>query len=414
MTAVAELLFLAHRIPYPPNKGDKIRSWHLFEHLAQRHVVHLGCFIDDPTDWAHEPVLRALSGECHCEALPRSPLQARNATVLATGEPVTIRHYRRRGMAAFVAGLARRSLDGVFVFSSAMAAYGLAVPAARRVIDFVDVDSDKWRQYAARRRPPARWVYAREANTLLTFERRMAAAFDASLFVTANEAALFRRLAPEAAARTHAVPNGVDLDHFSPAVALPSPFAAGEAALVFTGAMDYWANADAVTWFAEEVLPAVRRSHGRASFWIVGANPDPTVARLAGHDGVHVTGRVPDTRPYLAHAAVVVAPLRIARGTQNKVLEGMAMGRPVVTTQAAAAGIEAAEAGADLLVADTPAAFAAAVQGLLAAPDRAAALGGRARRRVEQSYSWASSLARVDALLGLGAPRTMQPQAVAR
>jgi len=413
VTAVAELLFLAHRIPYPPNKGDKIRSWHLFEHLARRHVVHLGCFIDDPADREHEAAVRALCGECLCETLPRSPVQLRTAAVLATGEPVTLRHYRRRAMADFVASVARRRLDGVFAYSSAMAPYALSVPAPRRVVDFVDVDSDKWRQYAMRKRPPARWVYAREARTLLAFERRAAMAFDASLFVSDNEAALFRRLAPEAADRVHALPNGVDLERFSPAVRHPSPFEAGEAPLVFTGAMDYWANVDAVTWFADAVLPAVRRTRPDAAFWIVGANPEPAVTRLADRPGVRVTGRVPDTRPYLAHAAAVVAPLRVARGTQNKVLEAMAMGRPVVTTAAAAAGVDAAAPGRDILVADAPAAFAAAVDGLLAAPEDAAALGRRARRCVELSHSWARSLDRLDALLGLPAEAAPRRRAVA-
>jgi sugar transferase (PEP-CTERM/EpsH1 system associated) len=413
MTAVAELLFLAHRIPYPPNKGDKIRSWHLFEHLARRHVVHLGCFIDDPADRQHEAAVRTLCGDCLCGTLPRSPLQARNAAVLASGEPVTLRHYRRRAMTDFVASVARRRLDGVFVYSSAMAPYALDVVAPRRILDLVDVDSDKWRQYAAQKRPPARWVYAREARTLLAFERRAALAFDASLLVSDNEARLFRELAPEAAARVHALPNGVDLERFSPAVRQASPFDPGEAALVFTGAMDYWANVDAVTWFADAVLPAVRRARQDATFWIVGANPDPAVLRLAERSGVRVTGRVPDTRPYLAHAAAVVAPLRVARGTQNKVLEAMATGRPVVTTTAAAAGVEAARPGRDLLVADAPAAFAAAVDGLLAAPADAAALGSRARRCVERNYSWARSLDRLDELLGLTPDRTQQRQAVA-
>jgi sugar transferase (PEP-CTERM/EpsH1 system associated) len=401
---VAEILFLAHRIPYPPNKGDKIRSWHFLEHLAQHHAVRLGCFVDDPDDWPHLETLKGVCAECHGAPLPRSPLEPRNLAALSRGLPISVQHYRRDGFSGWVAETLRtRPIDAVFAFSGAMAQFALDPPrpVGSRVIDFVDVDSDKWRQYAKRKAPPMRWVYAREAGTLLAFERRVAAAFDAAAFVSENEAGLFRRLAPESAARTYALPNGVDTVFFDPDRAHESPYGADELPLAFTGAMDYWANVDAVVWFVREVLPLIRRDRPQARFWIVGTNPTAEVRKLAELPGVAVTGRVPDVRPYIAHAAAVVAPLRIARGVQNKVLEAMAMAKPVVTTSMAAAGAEATVAGEELLVADEPQETARAVAVLLDDPARRAEMGARARRRIRESYGWGASFARLDRLLGL-------------
>ena len=410
MRPVAEILFLVHRIPYPPNKGDKIRSWHFLEHLAGRHAVRLGCFVDDPEDWQHLDVLTGICADCHAEALPRSPLRPGNLAAFGRGLPISVQHYRRPGFAKWVAAtLKSRPIDAVFAFSGAMAQFALDLPkpVAARVIDFVDVDSDKWRQYARRKAPPMRWVYAREASTLLAFERRVAAAFDAAAFVSENEADLFRQLAPASAGRTHAVPNGVDTAFFDPARSYDNPYAADEVPLAFTGAMDYWANVDAVVWFARDVLPLIRRQQPRITFWIVGANPTQEVAALAELPGVSVTGRVADVRPYVAHATAVVAPLRVARGVQNKVLEAMAMAKPVVTTSMAAAGAEATVAGEELLVTDTPEATAEAVFSLLDDPARRAAMGVRARRRVRESYGWHASFEQLDRLLGLAESATL-------
>ncbi|NBC32097.1 MAG: TIGR03087 family PEP-CTERM/XrtA system glycosyltransferase [Alphaproteobacteria bacterium] len=399
---MADILFLGHRIPYPPNKGDKIRSWNFLAHLAAHHRVHLGCFIDDPADWDHVATLLDICQETNFVQLPRSPLRPGNAGALLDGMPITIRHFRRAAMRRWVADICtRRPIDAVFVFSSAMAQY-LNAQAARAlpaVVDFVDVDSDKWRQYAERKSGPGGWIYRRESRALLAFERETAVRTARSVFVSDNEAALFRSLAPETAGKVMAIPNGVDTVFFDPAQDFASPFAPGDTALVFTGAMDYWANVDAVTWFAETVLPAVRRTRPKVRFWIVGANPDPAVQRLAERPGIVVTGRVPDTRPYLAHAALVVAPLRIARGTQNKVLEAMAMGRPVLTTPAAAAGAEACVAGTDLVVTDTADAWAAVIGSLLADTAGTGALGRHARQRVLASYGWQSSFDRLDRVL---------------
>ena len=388
-----ELLFLSHRIPYPPNKGDKLRSFNLLKQLSPDYRVHVGAFIDDEDDWRHADAVRAMAGgECHFARLTPRHAKLRSLPALLGGAPLSLPYYRDAGLRQWVDRLlAERPVRRAIIFSGAMAQYldGPGYNHLRRIVDFVDVDSDKWRQYAATRPWPLSWVYRREARTLLRYERRVAAAVDASVFVSTGEAEFFRRLAPEAAARVWGIHNGVDTVYFDPAQDYPVPYTPGEKAVVFTGALDYWANVDAVTWFAREIFPAVRRCGAAARFYIVGARPGAAVRQLAQLPGVTVTGAVHDIRPYLAHARVVVAPLRIARGVQNKVLEAMAMAMPVVVTPQALDGIEC-EAGKEVVLAENAGDFAEQVCGLLFsdAPNLAAA----ARRRVVNDYSWEGNL----------------------
>jgi sugar transferase (PEP-CTERM/EpsH1 system associated) len=394
---MGSLLFLAHRIPYPPNKGDKVRSFHILKHLASRYRIFLGTFVDDPADWAYLDNLKALCADVM--ACPLSPVGGRVKSLagLITGEALTLPYYRVREMQRWVdETLTREPLVKCFAFSSAMAQYVTGRSDLRRIVDLVDADSEKWRQYASERRWPLSWVYRREADRLLAFEASLAREFDATLLVTLAEKALFAARTPQSVARVHVVANGVDTERFSPEVRLASPFAADERAIVFTGAMDYWPNADAARWFVSEVLPGVLRQHPRARFHIVGMNPTPSVQALARDPAVTVTGRVPDTRPYLQHASVVVAPLRVARGVQNKILEAMAMARPVVATAACAMSLTAA-LGRELLVAGNASEFTSQVSEVLAAEP--AGLGDAARARVLSDYQWHRNLALVDALL---------------
>jgi sugar transferase (PEP-CTERM/EpsH1 system associated) len=388
------LLFLAHRIPYPPNKGDKIRSFHLLRHLASRYEIHLGAFVDDPDDWQHADALKAW-----CKSAKLLPLHPRRAKLLSltgllTGEALTLPYYRSGELARWAAALAT---DGTvtrgLAFSSAMAQF-MPRGLDRRVLDMVDVDSDKWTQYAPTQRWPLSWVYAREGRKLAAWEARVAADFDATLLVSREEAALLQRRAPAARDRIGAFENGVDADYFSPARDYPDPYPADALGVVFTGAMDYWPNIDAVTWFADRIFPAVRDAVPAAQFTVVGSRPADAVLALARQPGVVVTGGVPDVRPWLAHAACAVAPLRIARGVQNKVLEAMAMARPVVASPQAAEGIRA-EAGRDYALARDEASFAAAVVAAL----RARASNPGARERVLVHYDWARNVAVVDPLL---------------
>jgi polysaccharide biosynthesis protein PslH len=394
-----DLLFLAQRIPYPPNKGDKIRSYHLLRGLARTYRLHLGCFVDDPADWPHVERLAPLVAS-HCVLpLDRRRAQLRGLSGLLSGQPLSLPYYRDRRMARWVDGVMERTRPrAAFLFSSQMAQYVVRGRRPERlVMDFVDVDSQKWVQYAARQHGLQSWVYDREGRRLLDFERAVAGLADASLFVSPAERDVFRSLAPEHAARVHALENGVDTDYFSPEGAYPCPFADGGAVAVFTGAMDYWPNIEAAIWFATRVLPLLRKRLAGLRFAIVGSNPAPQVTELAGESGIIVTGRVPDVRPYLAHATVAVAPVLTARGVQNKVLEGMAMARPVVATGAAHEGIDALP-GRDLLVADGAEGFAAAV---LQAISKAGTteMGAMARRRVVEAYSWERRFAALEGFL---------------
>ena len=415
-----ETLFLAHRIPFPPDRGDKIRSWHLLKHLATLGPVHLACFADDEADAAHLPALReALGdalGEAHVE-IRRTGKAIAAARALLEGKPVSLTLFYSHSMRKFVTrmlgpipplpdsregtegwalaesgqaptaqeptpGPSRKSgrgeVDTVFAFSGQMAQFVPEQLRQRFVMDFVDMDSAKFAAYAEAGGPLG-VLHRREAKRLFAFERAVAARADASLFVSEAEATLFRSRANLPHADIRALANGVDLDFYRPgavpAADAPRPL------VVFTGQMDYAPNIDAVTWFAAEVLPKLS-----ATFAIVGRNPSEAVRRLAS-DRVIVTGSVPDVRTWLEAADVVVAPLRIARGIQNKVLEAMAMARPVVASPAAFEGIEA-EPRRDLLVADGADAQAEAIKALLADPARAAALGSAARRRVEEAYRW--------------------------
>ena len=392
---MANLLYLVHRLPFPPNKGDKVRSYHLLRHLAERHQVHLGTFLDDPDDLRHLPVVRGWCAGLHAETL--HPRRARLASLrgLASGEALTEAYYRSPRLSRWVAAtVVRERIDAIVVFSSSMAQYALAHPSLPTLVDFVDVDSAKWVDYAPKHRWPLSWLYAREGRMLLRCERRVAARAQRSFFATEQEAALFRSLAPEAAAGVESMDNGVDADFFSSAADRASPFAAGETPLVFTGAMDYWPNIDAVSWFATDVLPRLRTVHPQLRLHIVGRSPTAAVRALAG-ESVVVTGTVPDVRPYLQHAAVVVAPLRLARGIQNKILEAMAMSRPVVAAQSCVGAMHVAP-GQDLLPARDADEYEAQVLALLADPARGAAIGAAGRRCVLRAYSWSAHLQTLD------------------
>jgi sugar transferase (PEP-CTERM/EpsH1 system associated) len=390
-----DLLFLSHRIPYPPDKGEKIRAWHFFLRLARTHRIHLGCFLDDPADRAHLDTVRAHCADLKVIEIDRTRQKRLSLLRARPGKPLTLGYFSDTRLREWTEKKIAGGIDRAFVYCSAMAPYLMGVAGVRAVLDMVDVDSAKWSDYAARAGWPARAIWAREARTLLAFERAAAQTFARTLFVSQAEAEAFARLAPEAAARVGWMDNGVDLERFSPAHAFASPFADAAPRAVFTGTMDYWPNVDAVTWFADAVLPAIRARHPDFSFVIVGANPAPSVRRLAERQPIVVTGRVPDVRPYLAHAALAVAPLRIARGIQNKILEAMAMARPVLATPQAFAGLRAVP-GRDLLVGADAAAFASLASDVL--DGRHSAIGTAARAAVERDYAWETTLAGLDAL----------------
>jgi sugar transferase (PEP-CTERM/EpsH1 system associated) len=384
-------------MPWPPNKGEKIRAWHILSHLAPKFHVHLGCVVDDPAAMSHLPRLQDLCASVGAFPIDKRWQKLRALLHARPGQPLMPDFYAAPALQAWVeATAARVRIDAVYIYTVAMFPYAAAFAGLPRILDAVDIDSEKWSEYALKSRLPMRLVWAREGRTLLAYERRAAAACARTLFVSEPEAARFAALAPEVAARVTAVENGVDLEKFSPDTPTMSPFGATDKTLVFTGTMDYWPNADAVIHFANDIMPPLAARLPGVQFWIVGANPSPEVRALASLPGVHVTGRVEDVRPYVAHASAIVCPLRLARGIQNKVLEGMAMGKPVIASPAAFEGVRA-QPGRDLLVADGVQAWVDALTDVLEGrhPD----LGASARASMVQSYAWPKVLSALDSIL---------------
>lgn len=395
-----KILFLSHRPPWPPDRGDKIRSYHLLERLSRIADVHLACFADDAADRAHAEALRPMLAGLHVEQRVRSRA-AGLASALATGRPLSVTLFASRTLQDFVAEtLEHQQIAAIFVFSGQMAQFvPEEIGRTRFVMDFVDVDSAKFESYAEQTFGPMAWLYRREARTLGSFEKVVAQRAHASLFVSEAEAALFRQRSGLDES-VIALENGTAFDASNAIEAVPLD---GEGPLiVFTGQMDYPPNIDAVTGFARNTLPLIRATAPHARFAIVGRSPGPQVRALESLAGVTVTGEVPDVRGWLLAADVVVAPLRIARGVQNKVLEAMAMGRPVVASSAAFAGI-AARAGTELVVADGAEDEAREILRLLGDPQRAQAIGQAAKARITEYYGWETRLAALPAIIGLPA-----------
>ncbi len=403
-SALPGLLFLSQRIPYPPNKGEKIRAYQILKYLTRHFSVHLGCLVDDPLDVPHEAVVAAMCASSHFAHLTRSRARWRCLSGLLTGEPLSVTFYRDAGLLNWVRDVvARLKPEVIFVYSSNMAPYILDLRAnvPRVVVDLVDVDSEKWRAYAETGQGPMRFVHRREWHKMAALEARIARECDWCSFVSDDEAALFAQGNPGVEGKMRGISNGVDQLYFDPSLPFEPLFATDRANFVFTGTMDYPPNIAAVRWFAEDILPAIQARVPDAQFHIVGASPTPEVMALAGLVGVFVTGRVADVRPYLAHATAAVAPMRIGRGIQNKVLEAMAMARPVIVTTDALVGIGAIP-NVEVLLADHTADFVdRCVQ---VAENGASGIGQAARARVLADFVWAQRLSGFDKLLGISAP----------
>lgn len=382
------ILMLAHRIPYPPHTGDKIRAYQVARHLARTHELTLGFVIDDASDRSGLEALGRDIPDLEWGGLWKPGALARGLAELGMGRSLSIAYFRSGRLARRVSRRLREQVyDAVYVSSSPMVEYvrGTALPV---VMDFVDVDSDKWAQYADKQRPPLSWAYRLEGRRLRRFEAEAVCWGHRCILATAAEETLLKSFAPWA--RTAVIPNGVDLGGFGPPADAPT--------IIFTGAMDYFPNVDAVQHFCADIFPAVARAVSGARFLIVGLNPSPAVRKLGEIPGVTVTGAVPDVQPYYREASVCVAPLRIARGIQNKVLQSMALGVPVVATSAAARGLEC-RPDEHFLVEDDPSRFAQAVVGLIRDGAARTALATRARAFVEGHHSWAAVLERIEAIV---------------
>jgi polysaccharide biosynthesis protein PslH len=387
-------VFLCQRVPWPPDRGDRITTWHLLQHLLQRGAdVRIGCFQEEDRDAEGVAFLASRCREIVAPRLDRRTSKLTSLRGLLTGEPLTLPFFRDRRLSAAMRRWSRdQRPDLCFVYSSSMAQYALDEPAGAKVMHFAELDSDKWRQYAAKSGALGRWIYGREARRLLAFEDRVARAFARSLVVSEVERTLFRECIP--GVDPAVLPNGVDVDHFTSA-------GDGERhpqTAIFTGVMDYEPNIDGVCWFAERCWPTLRQRFPDARLLVVGSKPVPAVQALAQLPGITVTGRVPTTPPWFDRAAVAIAPLRLARGVQNKVLEAMSMGLPMVSSPQAAQGLGDVPAGT-LTVADGEVATIDGVADLFAAPARARAMGLAAAAWVRREWRWERVYQRLDELL---------------
>jgi sugar transferase (PEP-CTERM/EpsH1 system associated) len=389
-----KILFLAHRIPYPPDKGEKIRAFHELKFLGARHIVDLYCFADSEAEASQKVALRSYCRHIYVEARSRIKTLTGAARSFLKREPLSCGcFFSRKFRTEVQRALATEDYDVVFVYCSSMAQYipwPLAVPV---VMDFVDIDSAKWSQYAKRSQPPLSWVYEREAKKLAAHEKKWARASSSTTVTTRQEAAL---LNGEGIPAVEVVSNGVEI----PATRLDAPpdgIRDLQPYVLFVGTMDYLPNIDAVEYFAEEILPRILERHPKLKFVIVGRNPTRRVRKLGSKPGVIVIGAVPDVEVYLTGCTAVVAPFRIAQGIQNKVLEALAAGKPIVSTPGPAAAI-AASHGETLLVAENAEEFAAGVVALLEDPTLYCRFSN-GPEFVRKNFNWHENLSHLEQLL---------------
>ena len=389
------ILYITPCVPYPPNKGEKIRAFHQIRYLAREHAIHLVCLMNEKEETGDVKALEEYCASVAAVYRDRRTARLLAAFALLAGNPFSVVSYYSWGLEQKITQKLRSGkFDLIFIFSSAMAECVRHVSAIPKVMDFVDVDSELWRLYAEYSPFPFSWIYRLEAERLARYEEEVARAFDHSIFVSGQEADLFRRRISDRPVSV--IPNGVSLNYFAPAGDgfLPS----GPPVVVFTGTMDYFPNVDAVQYFCRHIFPLVRKILPEVHFYIVGRSPTRLVRKLGREPQVTVTGSVPDIRPYLARAGVMVAPFRIARGIQNKILEAMAFGVPVVGTSLAFQGLEETEV-AGVQVADDPKEFAREVLALLTDQRWRLQCTLQAQGYVQRCHRWQDQGIRLNRLL---------------
>jgi sugar transferase (PEP-CTERM/EpsH1 system associated) len=395
------ILFLAHRVPFPPDRGDKIRSHHVLRALAKLAPVHVGCFAETAADHAAAADLADVAATW-CMPTRTKPLPIAGIEAIVRGEAVSLTAFRHPELAAWVEHtLEHYPIDAIYAFSGQMGQYVPPGWGGHAVIDLVDVDSAKFEAYGRAKAFPMAWIDAREARLLRREEARLAVRAAQTLLVSDAEAALFAsRLPAGTNASIGVLGNGIDAEAFDPRAVGPHPALAPRGPhFVFTGQMNYKPNVDAALRAIDRLMPAIRAVHHGAQFHAVGRAPAPGLLARDGVNGGHIWGEVPDVRPFLAAADVVLAPLAIARGVQNKVLEAMAMARPVLLTSAAATGLPGQD-GVHFAIADSDEALAERALDLLARPESARAMGENARRLVTERASWPAMLAKLPEIMG--------------
>ena len=397
------ILFLAHRVPYPLDKGERIRVFHALKFLSRRAEIHLACLADEPVSEDSLAQLRAVcrqvavvqnNGASRWMRAAGSILVGRTATEGAFHSPALIDLLRR--------WTDEKQFHAVMVSSSGMVPYW-SLPKLRElpaVVDLIDVDSQKWFDYAAASRFPNSWLYRTEGRRLRRLEQRLPASTRAVTLVSKAETQLYRSFCHPGTVRT--IPCGVDLDYFRPAPDSAIPLC------VFVGALNYRPNVDGVRSFCREVWPEIRRRRADARLRLVGRRPTRAVRALGRLPGVEVVGQVADIRPHLAESALAIVPLQIARGVQTKVIEAMAMGKSVVASAPSLIGLDA-QAGTDLLVAQNATEWAETVLRVLNKARLRKALGAAARRYVENHHRWEICLGPLAEILGLAVRTGQEP-----
>lgn len=398
-----KILFICHRFPFPPVRGGKIRPFNMIRWLSRNHEVTVASLARSPEEMESG---KGISSYCHDYAgtvIPQWRAWLQALACVPSSKPSSLGYFFEAGLYRSVRDrLDKRHFDLIWVHCSSAAQYVLGHSGCRRIMDFGDMDSEKWYQYARKRSFPLSLIYRLEGFKLRRYEKRLAIAFNHCTVIAPREKETLESY--QLRVPITVIPNGVDLDYFQNRETDYEPNS-----LVFLGRMDYFPNIDGVTHFCQEILPLIRRDLPEARFTIVGSNPVAQVKGLARIPGVSVTGSVPDVRPFVHRAAASVVPLRVASGIQNKVLESMAMRVPVVATSRAAQGVDAVPEE-HLLVDDSPQGFAAKVLRVLKDPAERQRLADAGRRQVEAKHSWPACLRILEELLESSSQGAAQPR----
>lgn len=386
------ILFVCHKFPYPPNKGEKIRSYNIIKYLGKRHKVFLYTLYTEKRELTG---LDELKKHCYSTGpyrINRFLSYLRAALYLFSAYPFTFGFFFSSRMKRDIKRcISRDSIDIVFASSSSTAQYIWNIKNKKKMIDFIDVDSLKWENYAKVAHGPLKFIYSMEAGRLRAWEDRINRDFDVSIVTTEKERSNLEAVSAGGKDKIRVLENAVNSGYFSYREGLFD-----RKAVIFTGQMDYQPNIDTVTYFFSAILPLIKKRYPDLPFYIVGRNPDPSIRRIC-KDAV-ITEEVEDIRVYLNKASIFVAPFRIAHGVQNKILEAMAFGLPVVASKQAAQGLHAAPQR-DVVVADDPQDFAEKVIELLDNREKFESMARNARTYIEEYHNWEKNLNGLDLMI---------------
>lgn len=386
-----KILFLTHRVPYPPNKGDKLRAFNILKYLSKNYSISLLCLADNAEDLNYGNELRKYCKSVNIIPINKFWAKMRSLFCLFSKLPLTLAYFYSRKLKKLVKEkVESENFDVIFIYSSSMAQYALGINGIPKIMDFIDVDSDKWGQYAQYAKFPQKIIYKVEQRRLKRYEEIIANSVEHCIVTSKIEAEVFRSFIP--GMQISAISNGVNFEYFK-----PNSFNYEEKRLIFTGQMDYFANVDGILYFNREILPLIKKKIANVKLYIVGNKPAKDIVNLAKEDVV-ITGFVEDVRSYIQKSAVCVVPLRIARGIQNKILEAMSMGVPVVTTSQACQGIDVCP-GEDIFIEDSPEGFANRVIDLLKDRDLRKQMAMRGRKTIEAKFKWNKNLEQIDKIL---------------